>query len=189
MHLGIDFGAKYAGTTAICFAENNKLVVVQSSKKMDADTFCNHWITLLKPEFVMIDAPLSLPDAYFGVNDNFFFRACDIQLQAMSPLFLGGLTARAMKLAHHWKKTGIQFFETYPKMLKVVLDKELSMSPSIQKYCIYAAMIERQTKLIPSFEQQSTHSCDALLAWYAGYRKNKGEAVFAGNEAEGVIWY
>jgi hypothetical protein len=48
-------------------------------------------------------------------------------------------------------------------------------------------VIERQTKLIPSFEQQSTHSSDALLAWYAGYRKNKAETVFAGNEAEGVI--
>ncbi len=105
MHwVGIDYGAKLAGTTAISFVENNQIKTVQSVRKQNADTFCLDWISRLKPDFIMIDAPLSLPLAYFGKGDDYFYRQADRELKAMSPLFLGGLTARAMRLANQWSK-------------------------------------------------------------------------------------
>lgn len=90
MHLGIDYGSKLAGTTAICYQEGDALTIIQSEKKQDADRFINDTVESLKPEQIFIDAPLSLPAAYFGNGDDYFYRDCDRQLKAMSPMFLGG---------------------------------------------------------------------------------------------------
>jgi len=115
--MGIDYGAKKAGTTAICYQEGNRLFTSLSVKGADADDFCFQQIERLRPEFIMIDAPLSLPDAYFGKGDDFFYRQCDRELNAMSPMFLGGLTARAMRLADQLKSRQMLVYETYPRAL------------------------------------------------------------------------
>ena len=40
MHLGIDYGAKLAGTTAICYEQAGRLQIVQSeNKNPPTDTF------------------------------------------------------------------------------------------------------------------------------------------------------
>jgi len=189
MHFGIDFGAKFAGTTAICYDTSDKLIVVQSIKKQDADHFCNEWIEKLSPDFVMIDAPLSLPKTYHGDGDDFFFRDCDRQLRAMSPMFLGGLTARAMRLAKIWTDFGKIFYEAYPRMVATVIP-ESGSDKSKGLFCKNIVdFIGKETKLEIRFVQNSKHSCDALLAWYAGYRKIQGIAQKTGEISEGLIWY
>ena len=85
----------------------------------DADAFIHSEAIHLKPRMIFIDAPLSLPGIYWlgnGFRDH-FFRQCDKEMNAMSPMFLGGLTARAMRLKAELKSTGCKIIETYPRML------------------------------------------------------------------------
>ena len=114
-HLGIDYGSKLAGTTSICWLEQDKLSIKQSSKKENADEMIEDILNHLKPEFVFIDCPLTLPSAYHGEGDDFFYRHCDKELRAMSPMFLGGLTARGMRLKHNSKSS--HWHEVYPLSL------------------------------------------------------------------------
>ncbi|MEE4252864.1 MAG: hypothetical protein V2I50_02365 [Desulfuromusa sp.] len=179
--IGVDFGAKIAGTTAICFAQQGKLKVLQTAKGKDADRFLSNQIEIIKPSFVLIDAPLSLPDAYFGKGEDFFFRHCDRQLKAMSPLFLGGLTARAMQLASRFAST--VFIETYPKALA----EHLQISHYKQQPINWKEL-EQQLPL-PLEQPTSQHGYDAVLAWLSGYRYVTGQAMRAGTEAEGLITY
>ena len=119
--IGIDYGSKLAGTTAVAYLENAKLQLVQSEKKQDADHFLSEIISRLSPKSVFIDAPLSLPAAFYGKGDDYFYRKADRECKAMLPMFLGGLTARAMKLKA--QNADRNFYEVYPGMLaRDVLD-------------------------------------------------------------------
>lgn len=190
-HLGIDFGARYAGTTALCFVMGKFLHVVQSTRKQDADEFCRQHISLLKPDFVMIDAPLSLPLVYRGTSassaeagTDFFFRHADRQLNAMSPMFLGGLTARAMQLASLFDPAGIPFFETWPARIRHYFGAE--QRPDQET-------LNNQLLKLTGFglspgSQLTQHGTDSILAWYAGWLKINGMLRAYGHESEGLIW-
>ena len=185
-HLGIDYGSRFAGTTAICFDDGKALQLVQSVKKQNADAFCAAHIHTLRPAFVMIDAPLSLPQAYFGKGDDFFFRKCDRELGAMSPMFLGGLTARAMQLRSQW--SSIPFFETWPRRVKqhFAVDDHLSEAGKralIADHIMASAGMEAISPIL------SQHAFDALLAWYAGWLKTQNRIQSVGQEDEGLIWF
>ena len=119
--IGVDYGSKLAGTTAISYLEEGKIRILQSKKKEDADQFLSELILRLSPKSIFIDAPLSLPAAYHNKGTDYFYRKADRDCKAMSPMFLGGLTARAMKLkAQHADRN---FIEVYPAMLaRVVLE-------------------------------------------------------------------
>ena len=190
MHLGIDYGAKLAGTTAICFEQSGQLHIRQSDKKRDADKFIQQAITQLQPKSIFIDAPLSLPLAYFGKGDNYFYRDCDKLLKGMSPMFLGGLTARAMKLANTYEKTGISFLETYPAQIVKHYLVEITEGYKQQKeflanFCeILVEQFPYHFAVIPS----NWHQVDSALAWWAGWRYKNGKVKIYGNEEEGVIY-
>ena len=118
-YLGIDYGTKLGGSTAICFEESGSLQIIQSVKKMDSDLFITQAIGRLLPDVVYIDAPLSLPGAYFGKGEDYFYRKGDREVRAMSPMFIGGLTARAIQLKEQLTKTNpnLIIYETYPGYL------------------------------------------------------------------------
>ena len=109
-HIGIDYGSKMAGTTVIAYLKSGKLHFAQSQKKKDADLFVENWVAQHQPRAIFLDAPLSLPGVYTEPEayDDYFYRAGDRLLRAMSPMFLGGLTARAMRLSRRLKATGNQ---------------------------------------------------------------------------------
>jgi uncharacterized protein len=47
-------------------------------------------LDMLQPARIFMDAPLSLPQVFFGPSGNeFFYRRCGRELKAMSPMFLG----------------------------------------------------------------------------------------------------
>ena len=191
MHLGIDYGAKLAGTTAICFEQSGLLHIWQSEKKKDADRFVQESIEQLAPMAIFIDAPLSLPLAYYGKGDNYFYRECDKLLKGMSPMFLGGLTARAIKLARSYEKKAISFLETYPaQMVKHFLEEKVE---GYKKQKVFLAnFCEVLANELPyNFVEQPTnwHQVDSALAWWAGWRYQKGEAKVYGNEEEGLIYF
>jgi predicted nuclease with RNAse H fold len=190
MHIGIDFGAKLSGTTAICMGVvGERLEVACSKKGQDADHFLNAALKGKAPATVCIDAPLSLPLAYRQAQmvPDFFYREADRQIKAMSPLFLGGLTARACRLAHEWSKQGFSVFEGYPggliKSLKQVPEYKTTKAalPPFQAFL--------ETTLQTSIpELNSWHEADAVLAWWIGSRIKQQAATSIGNPNEGLIW-
>ncbi len=186
--LGIDYGSKLAGTTAIAYYDRECIRIVQSEKKKDADQFISAFVQDRMPGVVFIDAPLSLPAAYFGKGDDYFYRACDRTLKAMSPMFLGGLTARAMKLQQNFKLTGPTFYETYPGHLAQILElPDLGYKKgSSQLAPIRSALQMHFNMKVPDLS--SWHQVDALLALLSATRHAMQQHVTFGNEEEGLIY-
>ena len=183
---GIDYGSKIAGTTVIAYLESDRLQIVQSAKKQDADRWILDHCDNLKPEMVFLDAPLSLPAAYFGKGEDYFYRLCDRECKAMSPMFLGGLTARAMALDKGYNKA--EFIECYPGMLARQVLKLGELYNKKSKLSDQA--VEQLLSLLP-YELDAMldnwHQFDALLCWLTGYRYQKGEALKIGDKEEGLI--
>ena len=133
---GIDYGSKMAGTTVVAYVnESVQLVVLQSAKNSDADQYISEVISQLGPKQIFIDAPLSLPGSYYGKSSDFFYRASDSLLEAMSPMFLGGLTARAIKLKSQFD---LEWYEVYPSAL-------------VQEWHITSHYKKKDISTLPSF--------------------------------------
>ena len=182
--IGIDFGAKLAGTTAACFEKNGHLRLLQSAKKQDADAWLRKIIAEQNPNAVFMDAPLTLPGVYNGQGSDFHYRACDRAVGGMSPMFLGGLTARAMKLRATFPTT--PFFEIYPaRLVTTLFQVDFSYKQDIQ-LCTEKIL----EKLPVGFENppENWHQMDATLAWLSGWRHGRSEALKFGEDKEGVIW-
>ena len=192
--MGIDYGSKLAGTTVVCYGSMNaKPTFVSSNPKQDADAFLLEMIETVKPVLIAIDAPLSLPMVYAlpSRGDDFFYREADRKLKAMSPMFLGGLTARAMQFARQCSQKNIPIYETYP----AALVRELNLGQAYDKKSLLALpefcnqlnlllKLEVPLKLIPNW-----HHADALLAWLSCCRKVTGRETTIGNAEEGVICF
>ena len=194
--MGVDFGSKTAGTTAISYLDKNfKIKSLISEKGKDADTFILDAVGSKLSQLIFIDAPLSLPGVYRGISgyNDYFYRECDKNLNAMSPMFLGGLTARAMKLQGIFNDKDIQLYEVYPSEIA----KELGLTQYgykkeynsiefcikiLQKYLLFSI-----TKIEIQVEVKNWHVFDSILALTSGIRFIKGLSKTYGNENEGLI--
>ena len=179
-----------AGTTALAYFRNGAIEIVQSRKKQDADLLVKDLLLSLNARQVFIDAPLSLPSAYNGSGDDYFYRSVDRQLNAMSPMFLGGLTARAMRLAKELQMSNILTYETYPAGLAKEFDlvsngykKEHENIPAL--VALVAEMYHADFTLP---EVSNWHQFDALLALTAGTRFKRSESKIYGKASEGLIY-
>ncbi|MFD2998815.1 hypothetical protein ACFS7Z_00460 [Pontibacter toksunensis] len=191
-HMGVDFGAKLAGTTAAAMLINGQLQVWQTAKGQDSDIWLLELVEELQPKTLYLDAPLTLPKVYIQKTHNpdsdYFYRQADRELQAMSPMFIGALTARAIKLRVQLAEKGVGVIETYPSALARLLLPEL---PDYKKgpaaLPVFAEALQDlfnlQLKVVP----QNWHQFDALLAWYSGYRHQEGKSILYGNAQEGRI--
>lgn len=186
---GIDFGAKLSGKTAICYERDGFLRMMLSEKGEDADIFCSQTIELMKPDIIYLDAPLSLPEAYYGKGNDFFYRQCDRELKAMSPMFLGGLTARAIRLANLWRSQNIQVFETYPKMVWEELSTTVSRVDLQQLIDIVTSYLDDYQLPMLQIQPKNYHEADSLLAWIGSFRHQTNRATIAGKADEGQIIY
>lgn len=184
--IGIDYGSKLAGTTVISYAMEDKLQLEQSRKKTDADDWLIQRLSALSPGAVYFDAPLSLPAAFYGKGDNYFYRDCDRMTKAMSPMFLGGLTARAIKLKHRLEE--VDFFECYPGYLArevLQISRFYTKKQSLQNEAI--DLLEKLLPLPMKRTPENWHQFDAVLAWITGHRMQEGQALFLGDPGEGQI--
>ncbi|MCI5080610.1 MAG: DUF429 domain-containing protein [Saprospiraceae bacterium] len=190
--IGIDYGSKLAGTTVIAhWNEANDILLYQSEKKKDADKFVLQWVTQNPPEHIYIDAPLSLPGVYrslHGHND-YFYRKADKELKAMSPMFLGGLTARAMKLCAQIKALHIPVTEVYPSALASLyqLDKSQYKKQKIHLGSIMQAIQSEAGIAFPQIDINNWHQLDAILALFSGIRHQQKKCIHYGIDNEGVI--
>jgi predicted nuclease with RNAse H fold len=193
MLVGIDYGSKTAGTTVICYGYHpDRLNLVGTSVKQDADQFLQLMLLNIKPELVCIDAPLSLPGIYHNLPGctDYFYRHADKALNAMSPMFLGGLTARAIKLKNEPSLNGIKFLEAYPggfvrefKLQDSYNKKEKALTPQFIEILKHKFDVN-----LPAFEIPNWHYADALICWLIAYRiKNKTNQSF-GQLHEGLIY-
>lgn len=149
---------------------------------------------------LLIDAPLSLPRVYSDdevEEPDFFYREADRKLKAMSPLFLGGLTARAMRLAFDLKGD-LEIKETYPKalliQLKSILDLDLTQYKKESTAIPY--LVDRLLSLdimseynIRHNEVDSWHHFDALVVFISALRYKRGLHKLIGTKTEGQIIY
>jgi uncharacterized protein len=188
---GIDFGAKLAGTTVLCFEDDNTatLSISQSAKNSDADEWLLMQITQNNIRHIFIDAPLSLPAVYHGDGDDYFYRTADKQLKAMSPMFLGGLTARAMRLQSELMKLNITCHEAYPaariKRFPTIMDEYDKKSKEKLK-----DLNKRLSSHIPCyFNAENWHQTDAVVAWWIGKDFMNNHHLVAGTSDEGMICY
>jgi uncharacterized protein len=183
MFVGIDFGAKLSGNTALVYGAGNELVVRQVCKGVDADKWIGDVLCELNPIYCFIDAPLSLPAAYYGKGSDFFFRECDRLTHAMSPMFLGGLTARAMALKERF--TSVRFVEAYPKLMAAEIKQAVGYKTNINTF---TEALVAQLPVALNGGLSNWHQVDAVLAWYIGYRYTNQQAFAYGNANEGQIF-
>jgi uncharacterized protein len=186
--IGIDYGAKLSGNTAIAYVLNEELKIISCQAKKDADVFILEFINKNKVKIVMLDAPLSLPKAFEDANlySDFFYRQCDKETNAMSPMFLGGLTARAMNLKHQLSKKSIDILETYPtalcKHLNIRRDKSFDGVKTM-----FSQIISLMKEISINIEPENIHELDAVLALFSGIRYFNKEHITIGNVKEGLI--
>lgn len=191
-HLGVDFGSKLAGTTAAAMVQQGQLQVWQCEKRNDADAWLQELVRQQRPNAIYIDAPLTLPKVYgFAVPSpaaDFFYRQADREVQAMSPMFLGGLTARAMRLRAQLASQGIAMLETYPAEAARLLLPQLQgykQDPSVIPD--YAAALQRILKYKLHTIPENWHQVDAILCWLSGHRHQQQQSILYGDPYEGRI--
>ena len=187
MIAGIDYGSKMAGTTVIAFQRDKTIALISSKKNQDADQMILDFVDEYHPTLIGLDAPLSLPGVYSDSQsyDDFFYRVADKEVKAMSPMFLGGLTARAMRLKSLvTDKTEV--IEVYPAMRAKRLN--LAEYAYKKKEADYPNLLKR---IVPnhSIHINSSHELDAVIAWNIAIAFNRGEAQSVGNTKEGLIYY
>ncbi len=188
---GIDYGSKLAGTTVIAMVREGQVSWLCSQKKQDADAMIRQWSRDWEPELIFLDAPLSLPGVYTGQagKSDYFYRAADQELKAMSPLFLGGLTARAMQLAHSLRLADRRIVEVYPAPMATRLGlKEKGYKKSGDPSSMLFSLLDNNSWSSELPEKVSWHMVDALLAALIGKRFLSGEAQAFGDPEEGQIW-
>lgn len=185
-HIGIDFGARSSGNTVLCHQQRGLFCFEREQKGEDGDEWLQQRIAELRPAAIYIDAPLSLPGVYLGRGTDHFYREADRLAGGMSPMFLGGLTARAMRLAGGWRKDGIAVHEAYPAALVRRSWEFLDIAPGKaipkHKLRLMAGMC-----LLPPPDPRDRHEADAWLCWVIGHRHQRGEAHVIGKPDEGVI--
>ena len=190
--MGIDYGSKFSGTTVICYNIFHQIKFVESSKTSDADAFILNESAHLKPDLIFIDAPLSLPGVSWvgnGYND-YFYRKCDSEMHAMSPMFLGGLTARAMKLKKNLTESGYCLFETYPRrMLDILaLPSELYKREMKDLNLLLDLTVDITDITLNKKTINTWHHLDALLAFLSAVRYVNGVSVVFGKADEGLVY-
>jgi predicted nuclease with RNAse H fold len=190
--VGIGYGCKFGGTTVICYNIFHEVKFILSSKNSDADAFILNEIIHIDPDIVFINAPLSLPGVYKHINGcmDYFFRKCDSEMQASSPMFAGGLTARAIGLKKQLNNFGFQVFETYPrKMLEVlslpvsIYKQEIADLDSMLDIFMKKVCIALNKRLITTW-----HHFDSLLAFFSGLRYITEQSKVFGKAEEGLVY-
>lgn len=192
VYFGIDYGSKLTGNTVIAIYQNDQVLFMQVDKGIDADSFILNAAKHFEPSQIFIDAPLSLPGIYRNLPgcENYHFRKADLELRAMSPMFLGGLAARAIELSHTLKQMGIEVYETYPR----VMANKLQLKPmgykgnkSSLKDCTREVVKEFATLKFCEKDIITWHHLDALMALASALNHSVGEHEAFGDLQEGLI--
>jgi len=191
---GVDYGSKIAGTTVLAFLRGGRIQLLYSERKKCADTFLKENIIHFGLYDIYIDAPLSLPGVFKNPDhfSDYFYREADRHFKAMSPMFLGGLTARAMQLKSELVRfhDSISFHEVYPGGFVRSQKDMIEYYKADLSRCLLIVS-EYFNAFDISFEVgdiKNWHAFDALLALYIGLKMQYGQIEGYGNADEGLIY-
>lgn len=184
--LGIDYGGKTTGNCALAYIENGRIISVQIPKTKNPDSEIKKFILNHSIDLVFIDAPLSLPIAYTNpkLGNNFHYRQADLETKAMSPMFLGGFTARAMALKSNIETAIVK--ETYPKQFLKTYG--LGYTEATAKATLKIALNKTESNFSIKTNISTKHQFDAILALCSALRYVNGLCTTYGNEREGLIY-
>jgi predicted nuclease with RNAse H fold len=180
--IGIDYGAKMSGNTVIAHFVNTHIHFQQVEKKKDADTWITRQLETLQADVAYLDAPLSLPAAYFGNGESYHYREADKITRAMSPMFLGGLTARAMSLKA--SLNNLTFHEIYPAFFQSELIQSIHYKEDIT---LFLQDLAKRESFTLGEQPTNWHQVDALMALLIGTRHQEQRHQEIGNPTEGII--
>lgn len=191
---GIDYGSKLSGNTVIAIYRENDIFFMDVDTKVDADQFIQNAVEHFQPKLVFIDAPLSIPGVYKNLDgfDDYHFRIADREAQAMSPMFLGGLAARAMQLKAWLEAQTIEVIETYPRLMAKRLSLEdigYKTDRSGLKNCAQRIKSCMRDPLNFNCKDLRTwHHLDALMALMSALSFRCGDFTTYGDPEEGMIY-
>lgn len=191
---GIDYGSKLTGNTVIAIFQKMKIFFLDVDKGIDADAFILNAADHFSPKKIFIDAPLTLPGVYTKINgcNDFHFREADLALGAISPMFVGGLAARAMELKLVLEEKKILIYETYPRILASQLrlkTKGYKGSLLGLKDCrLEIAKHFSGAIHLPISEITTWNHFDALLALMSALNHIQGQGKVYGLKDEGLIY-
>lgn len=191
---GIDYGSKLSGNTVIAIFRENQILFMDVDPKVDADQFIRNAVAHFNPALVFIDAPLSLPGVYQKMEgfSDYHYRLADRETKAMSPMFLGGLAARAMDLSAWIKSQSIDVRETYPKLMANRFDLKsqgYKTNKNALRECAnrIKKCVKDPIQYNPS-EVKTWHHLDALLALVSAMSFQCGDYSTYGDPKEGLIY-
>jgi predicted nuclease with RNAse H fold len=104
-------------------------------------------------------------------------------------MFLGGLTARAIKLKAEWNEKGIDVWEVWPRKLAQIykLDSEL-YKKDMRNVEIYSDFLRSKAVFKREVSIKNWHQVDAVLAYLSGLRILNELAMSFGDPEEGMIY-
>jgi len=170
---------------------DEKMRLFEEPQHLFSDDEIRKRIKDISPEWIGVDAPLTLP---LGKKGNYSSRLCDRELakfgvSAISPALLGSLTFRGVHLAQMLKEEGYPFIEVYPRATERILKIRVEgKKPTLKWRQSLQNNLSLLIKGIPSPRKRlfSAHVLDAILCAYTAYCRNKGEYEEVGDE-EGVV--
>ena len=191
---GVDYGSKTSGFTCAAIIHDGAISVHQATKNKDADKWLKDLLEPLKPNVIGIDAPLSIPGALREIDGftNYHYRKADLEAKAMSPMFLGGLTARAIELAHWLRQTtASKVIEVYPKLTaqELQLDSKRYKKDKVFLQEAKDALASDTGWNLDAVEVDNWHQYDALMALRTAELYINEKANVLGDKAEGLIYF
>lgn len=192
---GINYGSKLCGNTVLAILNGNKIYFMAVDEDIDADDFIYNAAKHFKPDNIFLNAPLSLPGIYCGKQcSEYHFREADKQLKALSPMFIGGVTARAMQLkARLETEIPTKVYETYPKQQACNYQLH-DLGYKVDRKSNLAACRNHLTEKLNSNlfincqDIKTWNHVDALLALFTAMRFVTGLAETFGDAEEGLIY-
>ena len=191
---GIHFGGLLSGDTVVAIFQKSGIVFMEVDEGINSDEFILNAAEHFKPGHVFIDAPLSLPGIYKEIDgcEDYHFRHADLDLKSISPMFVGGFAARAMRLKDELKKAGIEMYETCPKTTakRFGLPSKGYKGSAQGLKCCRNDLSSRFHHNIEVAEEdiKNWQHLDALMSLMAAMNYDQGCADKFGNEDEGLIF-
>lgn len=191
---GIDYNSSDSDRTVLCLLDEleGKIQFIVSSEREDPNEVIKQQILSKSPAYVFIDAPLSLPRAYFDSDyEDYLYRESDKELGCQSPMETGLLTANAIKLRHSLQQmSNIPLKETCPKELaKIYQLEEAGYRGHISQIKEVVKVLQEKTEhMLDTQFFTSWQHVDAFLAMMSSLRFKNDEAKEFGNKKEGKVF-
>lgn len=189
--IGLQLGPQRTTPLTIAFEQEGQLLTGSSKAGEDVEKFLLKYLLGGPVKQVFVGAPLSLPAAYFQpkLYNDYLYRACDRELNSDSPMVLGGLTARAIRLKAILEAQGIKTYETNTshQLKRMALSIAPQAELDVHKTALLARVQEETGLSIPPERIERWDQAHALLAFVAGYRYQQGKSEVFGLEKEGFI--